>query len=470
MDTRFLIHNLHHESAISFADRDPHLRRLKQKPFQCQPALLRKLPSKTPGIYTLGGGRQVGKTTLLKQWMLSLLNAKVHANVLVFLSGELIETYHALVACIQATVNEMDTYGGEKLKYLFIDEVTYVKHWEKAIKYAADAGLLDDVVVMLTGSDLAMMQAARMTFPGRRGLASQTDFHLYPLSFYEVIQLTEPALANILLEEKSAKQLPKQATLRLLEKAFYRYLMHGGYLTAINDLASWQTILPATMQIYSDWIRGDVLKRNKQEHYLRELVQALLKHYGSQITWNNLSQSLSIDHHKTVSDYVALLQSMDAVFVQHALIEDKLTFAPKKAKKVMFNDPFIYHAMRAWLKPCKDPFVTLIETHLVDREIVSKLVESVVITHYRRFFETYYIKGEAEVDIAYINDGRFWPIEIKWREQSRRKELKQLSKYPNGLLLTKSSVFETIGRIKSVPLVWHLYQLNEKDIVTTPHG
>jgi predicted AAA+ superfamily ATPase len=137
---------------------------------------------------------------------------------------------------------------------------------------------------------------------------------------------------------------------------FEDYLVHGGFMIAINDIARDRKILPATFSTYSDWIRGDVLKRNKRENYLLEILGAIIKRYGSQITWNALSEDLSIDHPKTVADYIELLSSMDAVFVQPAILEDKLAAAPKKAKKVMFTDPFIFHAVNSWLNPVDDPF------------------------------------------------------------------------------------------------------------------
>ena len=91
--------------------------------------------------------------------------------------------------------------------------------------------------------------------------------------------------------------------------------MHGGFLTAINDMAAHNRILPATMHTYSDWIRGDVLKRSRHEHYLREIINAIIKRYCSQITWNNLLADLSIDHPKTVADYVQILTAVDAAYI-----------------------------------------------------------------------------------------------------------------------------------------------------------
>src|SRR5579872_1955764 len=178
MDPQFSPHNTHLETPSRFSERDPQLRRLKQQAYVQKPALLAQLPNE-PGIYTLGGGRQIGKTTLLKQWMAQLLAQKVAPNAIVFLSGELISDDHALLLLLQQQLQQMPTEG---ICYVLIDEITYVTHWDKAIKYAADAGLLEHIVLMLTGSDLTLMQEARMRFPGRRGKASTVNFHLYPLS------------------------------------------------------------------------------------------------------------------------------------------------------------------------------------------------------------------------------------------------------------------------------------------------
>jgi predicted AAA+ superfamily ATPase len=227
----------------------------------------------------------------------------------------------------------------------------------------------------------------------------------------------------------------------------------------MNDMASNRSIQPATFSTYSDWIRGDVLKRNKQEHYLLEILQGIIKRYGTQVTWNALARDLSIDHPKTVADYVALLGSMDAVFVQAALLEDKLSASPKKARKVLFTDPFIFHAVNAWLNPCEDPFNEQIELILTDPEWSAKLAEACVTAQYRRVFPTYYIKAKGEVDIAYVEGKRFWPVEIKWTGQTRPKDLKQIAKYKNGLILTKSKQEGNIQGIPTLPLPLALLRL-----------
>ena len=86
--------------------------------------------------------------------------------------------------------------------------------------------------------------------------------------------------------------------------------------------------------------------------------------------------------------------------------------------------------------------------------IDSFLVETAVISNIRRLYPTYYIKAEGEVDIAYIKDDKFWPIEVKWTSQMRPKDLKQIQKYPNGIILCKNKVTDLE---KSLFLPWFLY-------------
>ena len=447
MDPRFLPHNSHREDPGRFSANDPQLRHLARCAFRHQSALLEELPRQTPGIYSLGGGRQTGKSTLLKQWMERLLVDDVPPTAVSYLSGELIDDHHSLLRHIDTHLSEAPQ---GRCNYLVVDEVTYIRGWDMAAKYAADAGMLDNTVIVVTGSDLSFMREARMRFPGRRGEAAVSDFHLHPLSFREFVVL-EGNVEDLYSHLQEPSAMPDE-TVDSIYDAFARYLLHGGYLTAINDLADNGAIHQSTLATYSDWIRGDVLKRGKQEAYLREVLQAIVRRYTSQVTWNGLAQDLSIDHPKTVADYVELLERMDAVAVVPALREDKLGPAPKKAKKLTFCDPFILHAVRAWLDPSQDPYNDQILELSQDPVWASQTVEACVANHFRRFFPTYYIKAQGEVDIAYIRAGRFWPVEIKWTNQLRPKALKQIARYGNGEIWSKSRRVGEIDGVKVLPL------------------
>ncbi len=455
MDTLFAAHNTHQIPGVDFQKMDPNLRRLAEYPLVYRFPLLDRLPIGVPGIYSMTGGRQIGKTTVLKQWMAVLLDCGIKPEHVVYYTGELVDDHHALVRLINTTVSEQPEAS---LVYILFDEITYVKDWDKGIKFLADSGVLDQVVLLLTGSDSLIIQEARARFPGRRGRADIVDFHLFPLTFYETVMLKGISVPVAKEVPLNASLIPSEVRLSL-DQAFHDYLLHGGYLRAINDLTEHHQITPATFLTYSDWIRGDMMKRGKQEHFLREVLGAVVARLGSQVTWNNLSKDLSIDHPATVSDYIALLGRMDALFVQPALREDKLVAAPKKARKVMCSDPFIYHAIRSWLNPTGSPFSEQALPAIDDSNTASAIVEACAVTHISRFFPTFYIKSEGEVDIAHLEDGKINPIEVKWSHRQRAKDFKQLAKYERSKIWSRSWEGAQSAGIPIEPLPLALYQL-----------
>ncbi len=114
----------------------------------------------------------------------------------------------------------------------------------------------------------------------------------------------------------------------------------------------------------------------------------------------------------------------------------------------MFTDPFIFHAVNSWLNPVDDPFNQQLQPLLADKQWASRLTGACTVTHYRRKFPTFYVKAKGEVDVAYVNENQLWPVEIKWTQQLRPKQIKQIAKYPNGRILTKS---KTKGELHGVP-------------------
>lgn len=442
MDSRFLIHNHQYDHAKDFSEVDPNLHQLKSHHFVFQFEILEKFPVDFPGVYTLYGSHQVGKTTLLKQWVEKLLTKGISEKAIVFFPAELIKDYHDLQQLLKKQIEMMPS---DNLIYLIIDDVNLIRDWEKAILFIENAGLLERVVLMLSSSDLSLKQKVQARFSNQRTQSKQTDFNLYPLSFRE----------TVLLKHQS------EQTLDILFDEFNQYLLHGGYLSVINDIAIYGTINDKTLTTFVDWIKNEIVRQGKQERYLHEILSAVIKHYNQQTTWNSLAQELSIDHPKTIGDYFASLEALDLVFVQYALIEETLKPAPKKARKLMFTDPFIFHVIQTWISPGKNYYETQIKPMLDNAELCSKLVETCVITQFRRFYPTYYIKAEGEVDLVYTNEERFWPIETTWMSQIRAKDLKQILKYPNGRILTKTERSGVIEHIRTEPLPLALWQLED---------
>lgn len=70
------IHNQFRESIARFESHYPHLKKLKSLKFVYESKLLEEKNFLIPGIYLISGGRQIGKTTFLKQLILKLLQEK----------------------------------------------------------------------------------------------------------------------------------------------------------------------------------------------------------------------------------------------------------------------------------------------------------------------------------------------------------------------------------------------------------
>lgn len=445
MKDEFAVHNLFRESLERFRREDPQLRRAISQPFSYVSPLVQAPEFRQPGIFMLTGGRQVGKTTCLKQLIAKLLmDGDVQPENVAFMAGELIRDDTDLRHEI---MSERASKPGRQV--MVVDEIGYVKDWDKAVKFMADAGILDGITLIVSGSDSTILREAMKRFAGRRGRAKQVDFVFYPLSFSETVVLKAPELADWVASCKdvaATADLPGYAAHRTrLEVLFDQYLVHGGYLTAIADIMRDGCVAQATYRTYAEWLRGDILKHNKQEKYLFEVLRGLMRTYGSQISWLSLARDLSIDHHKTVSDYFAILEDMHAVRIQEALAEHTLTAAPKKAKRLHFEDPFIYHAVETMLQN------TRTETN-------PALVETVAVTHVsRKYGKTYYIKGvKGEVDIAYVQGDTFYPVEVKWATQIRPEELKQILRYKNGLILGRTRNPSKIAHVPYVPLIQFL--------------
>lgn len=448
MKEEFQIHNLFRDSLARFLREDPHLRRAAAQPFSYVSPLANTPEFTEPGIFMLTGGRQVGKTTCLKQLIARLLQEdRLRSDHVSFLTGELIRDDTELRREI---ASELEGKSGWQV--IVVDEIGYVKDWDKAIKFLADAGSLEQTTLLVSGSDSVILREAMKRFAGRRGRSAQVDFVFHPLGFSETVKLKVPemsGLVNVCQKTEFFCDMPGfQEHLPQLETLFGEYLLHGGYLTAMADLIRIGRIEPATYRTYAEWLRGDILKHNKQEKYLLEVLRGMMRTYATQVSWVSLAKELSIEHHKTVSDYVAILEDMHAVIVQEALAEHTLSAAPKKAKKLYFEDPFIFHAVEMMLG----------KTHA---DSTAALVETVAVAHFgRKFGKTYYIKGaKGEVDIAYLQDDTFFPVEIKWTTQLRPEELKQVMVYPNALILGRQRMTAKLAHVPYVPLIRYLLGL-----------
>lgn len=110
--------------------------------------MLETLPP-DPVIILVRGPRQYGKSTRLELELQQTLREHGRGSAY-FFNGDDLEDDEDLEARILALIPMFRPDAG--VKRLFVDEISAVPNWERALKRVADRGELRDVLVVTTGT------------------------------------------------------------------------------------------------------------------------------------------------------------------------------------------------------------------------------------------------------------------------------------------------------------------------------
>jgi len=433
----FKSHNMFKETIQGFLENDPHLAGLKDAKYIFHSSLEEKIPVNVPGIYILTGARQVGKSTLIKLIIKKLLEEGAPPQQIFYIPCDIIDRYRELLAVMQEIFEKIDM---KNRFYIFLDEITYVKEWDRAVKYFADMQYFKKGGLLITGSDSLILKESMKKFPGRRGESEFGDFHLWPLSFSEYLSLTSSELKNDIKDLKnmiqspisenilSAEKIFDSAKLESISRYFEKFLLTGGFLSAINNYEKNKKIGKYIYRTYQQWVVGDFLKRGKNEDYLKDLLNVLSERISGQVTFHSITAKTEIQHHLTVREYLKILEDMDVLFIQQALREDRLKGAPRKAKKIHFTDPFIAQALICWARDIDYPWEFARENIIANSRLKQAVVEGCISSLFSRKYRIYYIKSGGEVDLALVLGNKVIPVEVKWTEILKKNDLRRILK------------------------------------------
>jgi len=382
------------------------------------------------------GPRQVGKTTYLKLSILDLLEKGINPRNVMYFSCDLLRNYREIIEVIR-TFERLST--GEK--YVFLDEVTFVNEWERAIKFFLDSPLSRNINLYITGSTSAGIK--RESFPGRPIKIEE----FLPLSFRKVVFLLKPEFKGI-VEKLKAPTTPEEVYKNALDlypyydelmNAFYFYLNSGGYPKAIYELMDGEISLDTYEMIYNATI-FDITRLGRSERIALSIVLGILRRYGDRVSLNSLAKELEIGAHTTVRDYLELFEEL---FIDRNYFQaDLKSFAPllRKERKVYFIDPLV---------------VNTFSRHFGFDVDISKKVEGVVGEHLKRNFETYFFYGKREVDFVTKRFG----VEVKWQNKVKASDFPRVG-IKNKLLLSKKNMEFVEGRnLAIIPVPLFLIQL-----------
>jgi predicted AAA+ superfamily ATPase len=332
----------------------------------------------------VSGARQVGKTTLLEQIL------HQYQDKLLALDGDDIT--------IQELLNRPNTQQikqiiGDK-KIVFIDEAQRIPEIGLTSKIIIDK--FKDVQIILSGSssfDLSSKVNEPLT--GRKW-----TFNLWPVSWEE--------WQNHVGFVKAEQDVENR-------------LVFGFYPDVLNHEENPEQVLAelAESYLYKDILMYEGLKK---PNAIKKLLQALAFQVGSEVSFQELGQTIGIDP-KTVNVYIDILEKAYIIFRLTPLSRN-LRNEIKAKNKVYFCDNGIRNAVIGQLQPLaiRQDIGILWENFMV-----SERVKQISINNDLRNYYFWRTTQQQEVDYIEEVNGEFFAYEFKWSEKKKIKFPKTFS-------------------------------------------
>jgi predicted AAA+ superfamily ATPase len=306
--------------------KDKDLTRRQASNFKWTPRLLYFFKLEEDAIYTIRGPRQVGKTTFVKMMINKILD-EVSAKRIFFYACDLIDSPKDLALLIEEYLNLARKSEEDRL-YLFLDEISSVKEWQRGIKHLVDNGSLKNCTLILTGSHTLDIKYSAERLPGRRGNVEDVlDKVFLPMKFSEFVDIRSLEIGkkirflNLLrkvrreevLSELSKARIPEElvklnASSKELSQLFQDYLITGGIPSAIDAYLENGEIPSHIYETYISSMLGDWARWNKKQIHMTQIVQRLIQCLSSQVSWGSLCNQTDLNSH-AAQEHIEILQS-----------------------------------------------------------------------------------------------------------------------------------------------------------------
>lgn len=317
------------------------------------------------------GARQVGKTTLLKK-----IIQEQHVEAL-YLNCDEPQTVVALTNC---NLKELQMIVGAN-KFVVIDEAQKVDNIGLTLKLIVDN--MPDVQVIATGSSaFELRNCLNEPLTGRK-----YEYQMFPISSKEIYQSSGYLDLKGLLETR---------------------LIYGSYPDILNHANDARELLRMLTDsyLYKDILATDNLRK---PDVLDKLLRALAFQVGSEVSYNELAQTVGTDS-KTVERYIELLEKCYIIFRLHGLSRN-LRNELKKAKKIYFYDNGVRNAVIQQFAPLelRNDAGALWENFFISERVKRN--------HYQlNYCNTYFWRTKSQSEIDYIEEqnGQMTVFEMKW--------------------------------------------------------
>ncbi len=301
------------------------------------------------------GPRRVGKTMGIKLLIRNLLGREKNPYSLFYFDCGVLEDYREIIEVVDEYL-KLKERKGIKTAYLFLDEVTLIPNWWRAIKYLVDRRKLKNDVLTLTGSVTIASEKYIGAFGGRQGNGETIE--VMPLDFRQYYHLFHDEF----FQSKG-------------EEVFKRYLKTGGYLAFLNRKLITKDVISA--------VKADIRTLGKSTSVARDTLGAIIDVAPDPVSFRKLAERAGVSA-PTVREYLELFEGLH-LLLPVLFMDAGGRILERKERKFVIRDPLLARAIAQWS----------------GRELEkSVLYEWIVQEHlYRRFGEVFYFRtGRYEID------------------------------------------------------------------------
>jgi predicted AAA+ superfamily ATPase len=336
-------------------------------------------------IILLLGARQVGKSTLIR------MLPSCASNTTLWLDGENSDVHQLLK---DANIERLKQLVGQH-KVLVIDEAQKIEKIGSILKLFAD--YCKDIQVIASGSSaFELRNSLNEPLTGRK-----FEFNLFPVSF------TEMVLHTNLLQE--IRQLPQR-------------LVYGYYPEIVINPQDAERLLKflSDSYLYKDIF---LYKGVKKPEKMLELLKLLAWQIGSEVNYNELSNTLKIDN-QTVESYIEMLEQVFVIYKLPGYHSNHRTEL-KKSKKIYFNDLGIRNALINDFRPIE---IRNDAGALFENFIINELRKQ---NEYKQVYANFYFwrnVDQREIDLIIEKNNVLQTIEIKWNPSQKARLTKSFTK------------------------------------------
>jgi predicted AAA+ superfamily ATPase len=201
------------------------------------------------------------------------------------------------------------------VRRIFIDEITAVSDWQKAVKRLADSGALRKALLVTTGSKASDIQREAELLPGRKGKLART--------IYLFVQLPYRAF-----HEKAF------ATLR--SETLWAYLIAGGSPPACAAVLESGSVPEYIFQTMAEWVYGECALVGRSRPALLRLLEQLMRRGTSPVAQTTLASESGMANNTVALGYLDLLVDLLILGTSEPWDPNRKTRIPRKASKYPF--------------------------------------------------------------------------------------------------------------------------------------